>query len=313
METFIPGDHVVHENVTYASEQVPDLWDLIENKLSEVWAKGIAGKGVNICVMDTGYAPHPNLPKPIAVRNFTGRNQDDVTDRNGHGNWCIGRTNGRGGVGIAPEANLIVAKVLSDSGSGSVDWSMRGRVWAAEQGAHVTSVSIGGGGPVPGAAESMREANTLGTLIECDAAGNAGFRGRNTIDYPGKYMEGLCVGAYRRDGSIANFSSGGRELDIATPGEQVISTSHRGNGWSTQSGTSMATPFMAGLCALIIQKRRQLGVPDHEMNGADAWREFLNRPEFVDDAGDPGKDPRFGIGKPRILRIIDWLGDYENI
>lgn len=307
----IPGDYVFNAAIT--SSQVPELWDLIENKIADVWAKGITGRGVKVAVLDTGFTPHPLLPDPVAARNFTSGQQDDVTDRNGHGNWCNGRTVGRGGVGIAPGADLIVAKVLDDGGRGRTDWTQDARVWAAQKGADVTSVSIGGPGPNPGGVESFRDAHIAGNVIECDAAGNAGFNGRNTIDYPGKYMEGLCVGAYRRDGRIANFSSGGREIDVATPGEQVISTSHWGSGFAAMSGTSMATPFMAGLCALILHKLRIVGIPDSEIRGAQSWRDFLNRPEFIDDAGDPGVDPRFGLGKPRILRIVEWLGDYESV
>ena len=321
--TGIPGDHEVHHDRIYPATEVPFLWDVVESRVKELHEKGITGKGVVVSVMDTGYTPHPLLPTPIAKRNFTNDGTpDDVTDRNGHGNWCIGRILARPGsdgtpVGLAPGADLIVVKVLGDSGAGRVTWSQQGRVWAAQQGAHVNSVSIGGPSPNDDSVEiSMLEANELGTLIELDAAGNSGYNGRDSVDSPGNAKSGLGVGSYRRDGGISVFSSGGPDVDVACPGEDVTSTSHRGSGWSTQSGTSMATPFCAGLMALTIDAYRQAGVPDSEMTGADFWRKFLaDRAAEGDneDGGQPGKDARFGHGKPLILKWIDHILNYKSV
>jgi len=223
---------------------------------------------------------------------------------------CAGTALGRDGLGAAPEADLIATKVLSDGGSGATTWINSGRVWASEQGADIISESLGGGGSGQPDIASIQKAYENGVSICVAAAGNSGYSGRNTIGYPGKYMETCCVGAYRSDGSIATFSSGGREIDVATPGQQIISASYRG-GYVAMSGTSMATPMWAGLMALIIHKRRITGFPD--LKGMDQWRDFYVNQGFMDDAGSPGKDVRYGLGKPLIVNILEWLKEPLNV
>jgi subtilisin len=135
------------------------------------------------------------------------------------------------------------------------------------------------------------------------AAGNSGFSGsRNTIGYPAKYLDCLCVGASRSDGQRASFSSGGREMDVVCPGQDIISCSTT-NGYRSMSGTSMATPFFAGLCCLIIELMRREGYA--AFTGAEAVRTFLAANTI--DKGEPGRDPFWGFGVPDSRRIIEAL------
>ena len=298
----IPGDHVVHDEV-FAASAVPSLWDLSQYEIPKLWAMGVDGRGVTIAVNDTGYDPgHPDMPKAVDEWSFISGEQ--VQDRNGHGTWCAGRTSGRNGVGIAPASELIIAKVLSNGGSGSTSGINKGRVWAAKNGADVISESLGGPGGNRADIDSINEAYENGCSLVVCAAGNSGYNGSNTIGYPGRYLETYCVGSHNKNDQISNFSSGGRELDVATPGEQTVSCKP-GGGYASMSGTSMATPFFAGLMALIIQRRRQAGFAD--LHGADEWRKFFSEKIFHDDKGEPGKDVRWGLGKPKIKAIIDWL------
>lgn len=291
----LPKDLVIGASSATAA----NLWHLPKDQWEGIWKKA-TGAGITVAVLDTGFTPHPDLPSPIAEKSFI--RGESVRDGNGHGSHCCGTSVGRNGIGVAPEANLIVGKVLSNSGSGSTDGIADGVRWAVDQGADVISLSIGGGGFVNSMRDALVYAWSKG-VITVAAAGNSGFNGSNSIDYPGKYLESVCVGAYRVDGKIANFSSGGRELDIACPGEDIISASHRGSGYVSMSGTSMATPFSAGVHALLIELQRREG--HAEFRDVDKLRSFLA--QFSDDAGTPGEDDRFGSGIPNSKNIADSL------
>ena len=310
----IPPDLVVHHDQVYAaSTNVPQLWGMTMLKIYECHARGVTGKGVRIAVNDTGVARHPFLPVPIAQRDFTG---NGLGDRHGHGTHCAGTALGRRGddgrsLGVAPDADLIYAKVLGDSGDGSTTGINSGRVWAAEQGADVISESYGDGGGPPIAADvrSYEQAYERGALVCVAALGNAGnSTGRDTVGRPGSYQESIGIAALREDGSIAGFSSAGPSADFATPGQNIISCNLR-NGFVSMSGTSMATPFFAGICALVIQWHRMQGLKPPQ--GWREWRAYMA--QFVDDKGTPGRDRLFGFGIPNINRLLDSLVPTEFV
>lgn len=308
----VPPDLVMHEDEIYPMSSVPNVWHIPKSVFEPIWRMGITGKGVVIAHLDTGVNSHPLLPKPIAARNFTSSpgGVNSVRDVHGHGTHVSGTSVGRDGIGFAPEASHIFAKVLGDRGSGSSSWINSGRVWAAKEGADIISESLGGGSGGRADTDAIQAAYELGICLDVCAAGNAGYNGANTIGYPGRYEAVACIGAHTQTGSIANFSSGGREIDYAAPGQNILSTSSRG-GFQNMSGTSMATPSFAGLLALVIHKRRITGHPD--LKGIKAWKEFFNTPTFLHDAGQPGWDPRFGFGKLLIENILNWLKEPINI
>lgn len=298
METEIctlPPDLLVGQSFVAAPS---NLWHLPRAKYDKIW-KRVTGKGIVIAILDTGFSPHPDLPKPIATKSFIAG--QSVEDGNGHGTHCAGTALGRAGLGVALGADIIVGKVLSNQGSGSTQGIVEGVNWAIEQGADIISMSIGGGGFVSSMQSALQRAWSAG-IVTVAAAGNAGYNGSNSIDYPGKYQESVCVGAFQKSGSIANFSSGGREIDVACPGQDIISASTTG-GYRSMSGTSMATPFMAGVMALNLELLRR--------EGHAAWRNFeplrTFLSQFSDDAGAPGFDDRFGRGIPNSEKMTDAL------
>jgi subtilisin family serine protease len=273
------------------------LWH-IGSEFNSIW-KRTRGENVTVAVLDTGISNHPDLPKRVAERSFI--RGESFTDGNFHGTHCAGTAVGRNGIGVAPGANLINGKVLSNAGSGGNDGIAAGVRWAVDEGADIISLSIGGGGYYQPMMDSLLYALENGVIVNA-AAGNAGYNGANSIDYPGKYLETLCQGAYRIDGEIARFSSGGRQLDWACPGEDIISCNHTG-GYVSSSGTSMATPFGSGLLALIVSLQRREGHAG--FTGIQAVRSFLEM--YSEDAGQPGKDDRFGMGIPRSSEIVKSL------
>ena len=269
--------------------QAPDVWHFPREIWEPIWEK-CPGRTIKIAILDTGVSRHPDLPEPIAKRSFI-RGQDDTDPISGHGTHVAGTALGRNGIGAAPEAELIVAKVLSNQGSGGSDGIAAGIRWAAEQGADLISMSLGGGSSYPPTNQNIDYAWSTGAWVNC-AAGNSGYRGSNTIGWPARYSGALCCGATQRNGSIAGFSSGGPQMDYAAPGQDIISCSNRGGGYTNMSGTSMATPWATGFWACVIQAMRQLGKP--MWTGAEAVREFVKL--ISEDRGTPGHDPRFGHG-----------------
>lgn len=239
----------------------------------EAWAAGYDGKGTRVAVLDTGVdAEHPDLKGRItASKNFT--DSPDDGDHNGHGTHTTSTVGGTGAAsdgrkkGVAPGAGLLNAKVLNDYGSGETSWIIAGMQWAVDQGADVVSMSLGNPArtdctdPMAQATEELARAgeNTLFVI----AAGNTG-PGNNTVSSPGCAPSVLTVGAVDRDDSTASFSSRGPAYgshtlkpEIAAPGVGISAAQAGGRGvyaYQAMSGTSMATPHVAGAAAIVKQR-----------------------------------------------------------
>lgn len=225
-------------------------------RLPDVWRR-TRGRGIKVAVLDTGVdCDHPDLVDAIiAKQDFTG---DGIEDRNGHGTHCAGiiaaQPNDIGFVGAAPDAQLLIGKVLGDKGSGTLDMVAAGVDWAVSEKADIISLSLGGNSGSDNLYRAIHEALAKGVAIIC-AAGNDGSLFSNSIGYPGRYGGVITVAAHDRNGQPSGFSSRGGEVDFMAPGQDVWSTYVNG-GYAKLSGTSMATPFVAALAALIISKHR---------------------------------------------------------
>ncbi|MDX3094639.1 S8 family serine peptidase [Streptomyces sp. ME19-03-3] len=241
----------------------------------QAWAAGDTGKGVDVAVLDTGVdTGHPDLAGRIATsRSFVP--EQDVTDRNGHGTHVASTIAGTGAAsdgkekGVAPGADLHVGKVLADSGSGQDSWVLAGMEWATvDQDADIVSMSLGSGTPSDGtdplsAAVDRLSAQTGALFVT--AAGNASAPG--SIGGPGAADSALTVGAVDSSDDVAWFSSqgprvgdGGLKPEITAPGVDVLAARSQyapeGEGsYQTLSGTSMATPHVAGAAALLAAAR----------------------------------------------------------
>lgn len=246
-------------NVTEVYGQLSEMTDegLIAAKVPEAW-KRTKGKGVRVCVLDTGVdLNHPDL-KIAEAFDFTGRR--NVFDRQRHGTHVCGYINAqhndqlvRGG---APEAEMFVGKVLDDFGNGLSPWIVAGIRWATQIKAHVLSMSFGSNQQDPAIIEALH-AYVAGGGIPIAAAGNDG---QNLVNWPARDKLVIAVGAVDRFGRRAAFSSGGDEIDIAAVGVDVVSTVP-GGGVAKMSGTSMATPGVSAIACLAIA---------HHLAGPDA-------------------------------------------
>lgn len=190
------------------------------------WALGGSnsrGQGARVAVLDTGFAPHPDLPTPAAQASFI--SGQAVLDLHTHGTHCAGTIlaldNNIGVVGVAPSATLLVGKVLGNSGSGS-DTSVLGGVdWAVANGAHVISMSLGGGAPSQSGQDVYTAAFNAGVLVVA-AAGNGGPSA--SPSYPAAYDNVVAVQAVDSTNTVAGFGQVGSYIDLSAPGVGVQST-----------------------------------------------------------------------------------------
>jgi len=261
------------------------------------------GKGIKVAVVDTGINDkHVDLAGKVVARNdfsnpdyfgkslFGWLKKPVVTklDGVGHGTWCAGAIAGGGQVyqGMAPKVVLIDARVLNNDGHGTNDAVIQGMSWAADQGADIISMSLGGEG-TPDDAVS-READALASegIVVVVAAGNEGPH-KHTIGSPSCAAKVITVAAVDQQNKVTDYSSrgpvvfNGKDLtkpDIAAPGggttmmsqcfyqngvtsvksfdvkrDYCTVTAADGTQYQRMSGTSMATPIVAGICALILE------------------------------------------------------------
>ncbi|MFC1412115.1 S8 family serine peptidase [Streptacidiphilus sp. N1-12] len=240
----------------------------------DVWSSGDTGAGVDVAVLDTGIdTAHPDLAGQVdASSSFVPG--EDIEDRVGHGTHTASTIAGTGAAsggvekGVAPGAHLLVGKVLDDSGNGQDSWVLAGMEWAAQtEHAKVISMSLGdpsvvgdGSDPMSQAVDSLSAATGALFVI---AAGNSGSAG---VSSPGSASSALTVGAVDSDDNLAYFSSTGpRAVDgdpkpeLTAPGVDILAARSQymadGSGYyTTMSGTSMATPHVAGAAALLARK-----------------------------------------------------------
>ncbi|MGC4816614.1 S8 family serine peptidase [Micromonospora sp. DT63] len=234
-----------------------------------VWAGGNTAAGVDVAVLDSGAdAEHPDLAGQITASSSFVPEEPDILDYKGHGTHVASTIAGTGAAsggverGVAPGARLHVGKVLNSEGSGQDSWIIAGMEWAArEQKARVVSMSLGGeatDGSDPMSQAVDRLSAETGALFVI-AAGNSGPA---SIGSPGAANSALTVGAVDSTDHLADFSSqgpragdGGLKPEITAPGVDILAArSHqvRGSGdYTLMSGTSMATPHVAGTAALV--------------------------------------------------------------
>jgi subtilisin family serine protease len=244
---------------------------LADNQISadNVWDQGYTGGGVRLAILDTGIATtHPEFAGRIVACHTEVIGTSTCEDDHGHGTHAAG-TAGAAGVnpnakGVAPSVQLMSDKVLNKRGSGSLSGIILGIEWAVNNNAQIISMSLGtspvdGGGTLsncdstfPSFTTSINNAVAAGVTVVA-AAGNDGSSG---LGAPGCISSVIAVGAVTSSDSVASFSSRGVAMadhGVAAPGVYIYS-SYLNNGYAYMSGTSMATPAVAGTVALMLSK-----------------------------------------------------------
>ncbi len=212
------------------------------------------GAGIGVAVLDTGIdGKHEDLPQLLGSAKFTTDAGDWDTDGNGHGTHVAGTIaaldNTWGVVGVAPEIGLYSVQVLPDLDSGWASDLVAGIEWAVDQGIPVLNMSLGGSHSQT-IQEACDNAYLAGHLLVA-AAGNDGNEDGtgDNVGYPARYDSVVAVAASDYDDDRADFSSTGPAVELIAPGVNILSTLP-GNEYGAYSGTSMASPHVAGVASL---------------------------------------------------------------
>jgi len=247
-------DYLARVQETPNDPRWPEQWNMRIISAPWAWEMSEETLPIIIAIIDTGIdLDHPDLAgKLVAGYDFV---NDDPTpdDDHGHGTHVAGiagatANNGIGVAGVSWGGRLMPLKVLDASGEGYYSDVISGISYAIAQGARVLNLSLGG--PSSSALEyAVNYAYGAGVLVVA-AAGNCNPGGDPSVLYPAAYANVMGVAATTSSDQWASFSCYGPEMDIAAPGASIYSTD-RGAGYSYRSGTSMATPHVAGLAALL--------------------------------------------------------------
>ncbi|MHB0885824.1 MAG: S8 family serine peptidase [Bacillota bacterium] len=286
----------------------PDAWGRVKT----------LAPGTVVAIVDTGIDyEHPDLASKVfrdAAGKVIGHNfvtgTDDAMDDNGHGTHCAGiaaaaTDNGVGVAGVSFNAvRLMPVKVLDSSGSGSVANVASGVTWASDHGAKVISLSLGSSMYSQTLQEAILHARSEGAIVVA-AAGNDG---RAVCNYPGANFQVLGVAATGQDDMVANFSNWNIGVGLGAPGVNILSTTpdrpcelnNYGylQSYDSLDGTSMATPVVSGLMALLVAA--EPGITPEDAIG----RLQATARNVAGLAGD-GWDAHYGYGRVDAKAVLE--------
>ena len=313
------------DGLVYAMDtELDQTWSVSRINAGPVHTGGNIGTGVKIGIIDSGLNyNHPDLDGVYAGGYDFVQSDNDPMDVYGHGTHVAGSAcaedNGFGVVGVAPGCSLYILRVLNDDGVSSWSRVIAAMDWAVTNNLQVVNLSLGTSRDPGTAVHTAFDNAEAAGLIIAAAAGNSGTKagkGDNII-YPAKYTSVIAVGATDSNDARAGFSSTGSTLEIMAPGASVLSTWNDDISYLDPqpfcldgvcyykygSGTSMASPHIAGVAALLFAK----GVTDTNGNGRvnDEVRQIMNA--TARDLGAAGKDTQYGNGLVDALAAVSYV------
>ncbi|MEC7502906.1 MAG: S8 family serine peptidase [Candidatus Thermoplasmatota archaeon] len=298
---------------------------------------GFEGSGVKICIVDTGIdMSHPDLEDANIIGwNDLISGSDSPYDDEGHGTAMVGIIASKGGLnGVSPEADLLIAKAISDDGSGTDSTIADAVDWCVNGGADIISLSLGGNQGFGSGffttdqlEESVQEAIDLGVYVVA-AAGNDGEDDDGDVESPGSVEDVICVGAVTRTSSIWSGSSVGdnngrlwpnpilprqdpdKKPEIVAPGHEVpilmAQSTGSGTWWGWSSGTSAATAWVSGSIAIFLEAN-----PEMKRDGAQGGVSAISNLKMIISQnsemknGQEDHDDHYGYGLLRIDLLIN--------
>lgn len=269
----LPPYQVKKVEMTSLLEELSN-WAFRSFRIKELW-KHTKGDKVRVAVLDTG-CNH----KDIKVKKFVNFTDDEDEDKCGHGTWVAGCVRATGGfLGIAPECELYVAKILANDGTGNWDWLRKGLEWALEEECEIVNISAGGDYTGKTIQPVLKKMANKGIIVVC-----AGGNESNLLIFPANDENTLAVGAVDKSWQKAKFSNFGPRLVVMAPGVELLGC-WLDNGYAKVSGTSMASPVISGILTLEQMK--------HDLNLTEAIVRLLWTSK---DIGNPGWEPDTGWG-----------------
>jgi len=248
-----------------------------------------SGDGQMVAVLDTGVDnTHEDLDDGRVQNGISIIGDSPTADQNGHGTFVAGiiaaeTDNMKAVAGAAPAATILPVKVLDADGRGFTAEVAQGVIWAANNGATIINLSLGGPTPSQALQQAVEHAVFTRDVPVISSSGNTHKCGAPS--YPGAFPEVLAVGATDSNNQWASFSTTGPYVDIAAPGVGIVSTLPV-DTTATRSGTSFSAPFAAAAAAIVRATH-----PGFDVNNV-----YLRLVTTATDLGPPGWDPHFGFG-----------------
>ena len=305
---FIPVEDLEVTPVPFSALSQTQNWGMGLSSIQTVWQL-TKGEDVTVAVLDTGIAEHVDLSECWSKDSvFNCSDSESWEDKSsGHGTHVAGiiagSDNDFGVVGVAPKCKVIPIKVLNDDGSGSFETIAAGLKKAIDLNVDIINMSLGSSSEPPKFIHDLiLEAVSKGIVVIA-AAGNDS----KSVNYPARYDEVIAVAALDAGGRLATFTSKDETVDIVAPGVDIYSTFLR-NEYCKMSGTSQASPFVAGICVLIKSALKKLNLMQEFGNQfcqADMMVALHNICTMENTIVEPGQEKEWGPGVPKLANV-DW-------